>query len=80
MKTNKKRDELYTIGTMRVSYSAKDVMIEDFIDEKKHPYVIYDMNGNIIDTNINNCDKPFWNVYCKEIETIKEVIEEFGVN
>ena len=77
---NKKRDELYTIGSIRITYSLDDVLIEDFIYDMVHPYVIYDMYGNVTETNINGCEKPFWNMYTKEIDTIKEVIAEFGVD
>ena len=48
---SKKRDELHYLNGFKISYSLDDFLIEDFSRYKWHPYSVYDLKGNVIETN-----------------------------
>lgn len=73
----KKRVEYWVLNGMRISYSLDDVMFEDFIDQKGHPYAIYDMNGNVLETNVEV--NAFRIDYDKHIDFIKYMISQYGL-
>lgn len=79
---DKKREEMLVMGSIRVSYSWDDVLLEDFFEDKNHPYAIYDRRGNLLDTNLNYSEGclPMWNLYSENINAINYIIEKFGVD
>lgn len=58
----KGRRPLVVEGSVRVTYTRDSILIEDFIEQKDHPYVLYDLNGNVKETNID-CKKPMYETY-----------------
>ena len=75
---HKKRKEFQVVNTMRISYSLNDIMIEDFIDQKEHPYTIYDLEGNVLDTNVEV--DTFKKDYEKSIEFLKYITGKYGMD
>lgn len=73
----KKRAEFLQMNAMRISYSLDDVLIEDFIDQKEHPYSIYDLNGNLLETNTET--NMFTLVFNKYADTLKAIIAKYGM-
>lgn len=77
----KRREEILVIGDIRILYSHDDVFIEDFYTYRKiKQYAIYDMNGNLLETNIDGCSEPLKSIYNDNIKVIKLIIKEFGVD
>lgn len=73
----KKRNEFQVLNAMRISYSLDDILIEDFIDQKDHPYAIYDFNGNILETNV--AEGTFAIDYNDNVEFLKFIINKYGM-
>ena len=73
----KKRKEFQVVNTMRISYSLNDIMIEDFIDQTEHPYTIYDLEGNVLETNV--AVDTFKIDYEKSIDFLKYIIGKYGM-
>ena len=73
----KKRNEFQVLNAMRISYSLDDILIEDFIDQKNHPYAIYDFNGNILETNVE--EGTFAIDYNKHAEFLKYIVGKYGM-
>lgn len=77
----KKREEYLRRGSERVSFSKNDILVEDFFEDRGHPYAIYDLNGNLLETNLRGCrHSTLQTLYNLHSEAIKAVIDEFGVD
>lgn len=74
----KKRNEYWVLNGMRISYSLDDILIEDFIDQKNHPYAIYDFNGNILETNVT--EGTFAIDYNNHADFLKYIIGKYGMD
>lgn len=72
---SKKRKELLVMGSQRVSYSEDDVMLEDFFDMPEHSYVIYDMDGELVEANFEYTDKdyPLYELYKKALRVLRHM-------
>lgn len=71
----KKRRPLLVEGSLRVTFTKDDILIEDFIEQKDHPYVLYDLHGNVKETNLN-CEKPMYETYKWVHKTALYLIKE----
>lgn len=68
-----KRKELLVLGSERVSYSRKDVLVEDFFEDRNHPYALYDLKGNLLKTNIKvekEGDLPLFELYKRSLRAV----------
>lgn len=72
----KKRKEILLIDSKRISYSNTDILLEDCIEKESHHYVVYDLNKNIIETNMSYSEdcKPMWSLYLKSLFLVKEML------
>jgi len=79
---NKKREELLIMDGMRISYSYDDVLVEDFYMDKGHPYAVYDLFGNLLETNMLASEFPnaLSIMYQENIYAIRVLIQKFGVD
>lgn len=78
-KTIKDRRPLLVEGSTRVTFTKDDILIEDFIEMRKHHYV-FDLNGNVLETNMD-CEKSMIEVYEWVYKTALYLIqEEFYAN
>lgn len=74
----RRREELFLRSDTRVSYSNNDILIEDFYHSQNHPYAIFDMNGNLLETN--NEDKDlFRGLLNQNLCRIVYLINKYGV-
>lgn len=70
----KDRQELIQLGSERVSYSNTDILVEDFVEFKDHPYAIYDFSGNILETNFKD-GKLLFELYRKSLPHVLSLLE-----
>ena len=73
----KKRKEYQVLNLTRISYSLDDVLFEDFIDQKVHPYAIYDLKGNLLETNVEV--GTFQKEYDDNIKFLLYIIGKYGM-
>ena len=71
----KGRRPLVVYGSMRATYTKDDVLLEDFFEQKDHPYTLYDLNGNVKETNLD-CEKPMLSFYEWVIKAALYIIGE----
>lgn len=72
---NKERKELLVMGSQCISYSEDDVLLEDFFYVDEHPYVVYDMEGNLIEANFEYTDRdyPLYELYKKALRVLRHM-------
>ena len=77
----KKREEYIRYGSQRVSFSEDDILVEDFYEDKNHPYAIYNLHGKLLETNLRGCkNSSLQTLYNKHSKAILHLIKEFGVD
>ena len=74
---NKQRKEFQVLNLMRISYSLDDILIEDFIDQKGHPYAIYNLDGKLLETNVE--PNTFIKEYKDNIKFLLYIINKYGM-
>jgi hypothetical protein len=62
---HRKMKHLYTMLDFKVSYHGGIILLEDFIEYKGHPYVFYNHKGEVLETNMLDCEKPMYLQYQK---------------
>lgn len=77
----KKREEYIRRGSQRVSFSDKDILVEDFYEDRNHPYAIYSLQGQLLETNLRGCENSsLQTLYNRHSKAIIHLIKEFGVD
>lgn len=77
----KKREEYIRRGSQRVSFSENDILVEDFYEDKDHPYAIYSLSGKLLETNLKGCkNSSLQTLYNNHSKAIIHLVKEFGVD
>ena len=74
----KRRKEFQVLGLTRISYSLDDILIEDFIDQKGHPYAIYNLDRKLLETNVE--PNTFEKEYKDNIKFLLYIIDKYGMD
>ena len=72
------REELFLRDDLRLSISYYDVLIEDFYSSQNHPYAIFNMKGELLETNQEDTNM-FTNLFLKYFYKVQYQINNFGV-
>lgn len=75
----KGRNDFLIMEGMRMTYTDKDILVEDFFDTKGHPYALFDWNGNVLEANIDMSNKQgnaLWYMYTRGMPMLLAGLEE----